>query len=109
DAKSLLVTQGLPVPAWEVARTAEEARGAAERAFALGATAVVIKAQVLVGGRGKAGGVKLAHTPDEAFEKARDILALTIKGLPVRKVLVAQAADIRRELYLSIAMDRAKK
>src|SRR5215208_4341906 len=65
DAKSLLVAQGLPVPEWEVARTVAEARDAAVRAFAAGATAVVIKAQVLVGGRGKAGGVKLAADPDE--------------------------------------------
>ena len=61
------------------------------------------------GGRGKAGGVKLATTPGEAFEKARAILALTIKGLPVRKVLVAQAADIAKEYYCAIVMDREKK
>jgi succinyl-CoA synthetase beta subunit len=70
---------------------------------------VVIKAQVQAGGRGKAGGVKLAHSPSEAFERARDILALTIKGLPVRKVLVAQAADIAKEYYCAIVMDREKK
>jgi succinyl-CoA synthetase beta subunit len=70
---------------------------------------VVIKAQVQAGGRGKAGGVKLAQTPDEAFEKAQAILALEIKGLPVRRVLVTQAADIARELYLSIVLDRSRK
>jgi succinyl-CoA synthetase beta subunit len=64
---------------------------------------------VQAGGRGKAGGVKLAHSPDEAFEKARDILALTIKGLPVRKVLVAEAADIAKEYYCAIVLDRDKK
>jgi succinyl-CoA synthetase beta subunit len=70
---------------------------------------VVIKAQVQAGGRGKAGGVKLAHDPEEAFEKARDILAITIKGLPVRKVLVAQAADIAKEYYCAVVMDREQK
>jgi succinyl-CoA synthetase beta subunit len=104
QAKELFARYGLPVLPGQVATTPEEARSIAE---SVGGT-VVIKAQVLVGGRGKAGGVKLAQTPDEAFDKARDILALTIKGLPVRKVLVAQAADISRELYLSIVLDRAK-
>ena len=66
DAKSLLVAQGLPVPDWGVAHTAEEARQAAEGFFSAGAQQVVIKAQVLVGGRGKAGGVKLAGFPDQA-------------------------------------------
>ncbi len=66
DAKSLLAAQGLPVPAWEVARTAAEARAAAERVFAAGASKVVIKAQVLVGGRGKAGGVQLAADAEAA-------------------------------------------
>jgi succinyl-CoA synthetase beta subunit len=69
----------------------------------------VIKAQVQAGGRGKAGGVKLAHDPEEAFARAGDILALTIKGLPVRKVLVAKAADIAKEYYCAIVMDREKK
>jgi succinyl-CoA synthetase beta subunit len=105
QAKELFARYGLPVLPGQVAATAEEAR---DIAASIGGT-VVIKAQVLVGGRGKAGGVKLAQTPDEAFERARDILALTIKGLPVLKVLVAQAADIARELYLSIVLDRASK
>ena len=109
DAKSLLVTQGLPVPAWEVARTPEEARGAAERAFALGATAVVVKAQVLVGGRGKAGGVKLAATPAEAEAVAARILGMDIKGITVRKVLVAAAADIVSEFYLGAVLDRGAR
>jgi succinyl-CoA synthetase beta subunit len=107
DAKSLLVTQGLPVPAWEVARTPAEARGAAERAFALGASAVVIKAQVLVGGRGKAGGVKLAPDAAEAEAVAGRILGMDIKGITVRKVLVAAAADIVSEFYLGAVLDRA--
>jgi succinyl-CoA synthetase beta subunit len=109
DAKSLLVAQGLPVPAWTVARTPAEARTAAERFLDAGAGKVVIKAQVLVGGRGKAGGVKLAGSPDEAERVAAEILALTIKGIPVRKVLVGPAADIVKEFYLSAVLDRAAK
>jgi len=105
QGKELFARFGLPVLPGQVATTPEEAR---DVAASIGGT-VVIKAQVQVGGRGKAGGVKLAHSPEEAFEKARDILALTIKGLPVRRVLVAQAADIARELYLAIVLDRAAK
>jgi len=105
QAKELFARYGLPVLPGQVAESPEEAR---DIAASIGGT-VVIKAQVLVGGRGKAGGVKLAHSPEEAFEKARDILALTIKGLPVRRVLVTQAADIARELYCSIVLDRARK
>ena len=105
QGRELFARFGIPVLPGQVAGTPEEAR---DIAASLDGT-VVIKAQVLVGGRGKAGGVKLAHTPDEAFEKARDILALTIKGLPVRRVLVARAAEIAREFYLAIVLDRAKK
>jgi succinyl-CoA synthetase beta subunit len=109
DAKSLLVAQGLPVPPWEVARSAADARLAAERVFAAGASAVVVKAQVLVGGRGKAGGVKLAGSAAEAEEVAGRILGMDIKGITVRKVLVAAAADIERELYLGAVLDRAAR
>ena len=109
DAKSLLLAQGLPVPAGEVARTPAEARAAAERLLAAGATSVVVKAQVLAGGRGKAGGVKLARSADDAEAVARDILALTIKDSPVRKVLVAPAADIVKEYYLGAILDRASR
>ena len=105
QGKELFARFGMPVLPGQVAGTPEEAR---DIAASLGGT-VVIKAQVQAGGRGKAGGVKLAHSPDEAFEKARDILALTMKGLPVRKVLVAQAADIAKEYYCAIVMDREKK
>jgi len=105
QGKELFARFGLPVLPGQVAATPEEARDVAASIGGL----VVIKAQVQAGGRGKAGGVKLARTPDEAFEKARDILALTIKGLPVRRVLVAQAADIAKEYYLSIVMDREAK
>jgi succinyl-CoA synthetase beta subunit len=109
DAKSLLAAQGLPVPPWEVARTGAEARAAAERFLAnpaLGGDRVVIKAQVLVGGRGKAGGVRLAGSAAEAESVAEAILALEIKGMPVRKLLVGPAADIVREYYLSALLDR---
>ncbi|MEA2612023.1 MAG: succinyl-CoA synthetase beta subunit, partial [Chloroflexota bacterium] len=108
DAKTLLVAQGLPVPGWEVAHTVPEARAAAERILGVtgGASAVVIKAQVLVGGRGKAGGVKLASTVDEAERVAAAILGMDIKGITVRKVLVAEAADIVREYYMSAVLDR---
>jgi succinyl-CoA synthetase beta subunit len=109
DAKSLLLAQGLPVPGWSVARTPVQARQAAEALFAAGVGRVVVKAQVLVGGRGKAGGVKLAVDPAEAEDVARAILALTIKGIPVRKVLVAAAADIAREYYLGAILDRASR
>jgi len=105
QGKELFARFALPVLPGQVAGTPEEAR---DVAASLGGT-VVIKAQVQAGGRGKAGGVKLAHSPDEAFEKARDILALTIKGLPVRKVLVAEAADIAKEYYCAIVLDRDKK
>ena len=109
DAKSLLVAQGLPVPEWAVAHTAEEARQAAERFFSAGAQQVVIKAQVLVGGRGKAGGVKLAGFPDQAELIAASILGMDIKGMTVRKVLVGPAADIVKEFYLAAVLDRAER
>jgi succinyl-CoA synthetase beta subunit len=105
QGKELFARFGLPVLPGQVATSPEEAR---DVAASIGGT-VVVKAQVQAGGRGKAGGVKLARSPEEAFERARDILALTIKGLPVRRVLVTQAADIARELYLAIVLDRARK
>ncbi len=107
DAKSLLVAQDLPIPDWEVAHTPEDARLSAERFFAAGASQVVIKAQVLVGGRGKAGGVKLAGSADQAELTAASILGMDIKGITVRKVLVAAAADIVKEFYMSAVLDRA--
>jgi succinyl-CoA synthetase beta subunit len=103
QAKELLAAQGIPVPMGEVATTPEQAEEIARR---LGG-AVVIKAQVHAGGRGKAGGVKLANTPEEAREKAEAILKLTIKDLPVQKVLVAPAEDIATEAYVGIILDRA--
>ncbi|HEY0443954.1 MAG TPA: ATP-grasp domain-containing protein, partial [Candidatus Limnocylindrales bacterium] len=107
DAKTLLLAAGLPVPAWDVARTPSDARAAAERILAAGADKVVIKAQVLVGGRGKAGGVKLAESAQEAETVASQILGMDIKGITVRKVLVSAAADIVKEFYLSAVLDRA--
>src|SRR5687767_95420 len=93
---------GIPVPPDRVATSPEEAAAAARE---LGGQ-VVIKAQVLVGGRGKAGGVKLAKSPEEAREKAAAILGMSIKGLEVKKVLVAPAVDIAHEAYAGIVVDR---
>jgi len=103
QARDLLRARGLPVPEHVVAETPEAAARAAERF----AGRVVVKAQVHAGGRGKAGGVKLAATPQEAREVAARILGLTIKGLPVRRLLVAPAVDIEREFYVGITLDRA--
>jgi succinyl-CoA synthetase beta subunit len=109
DAKLLLRAQGLPVPPWTVARSASEARTAAAHYLADGASAVVVKAQVLVGGRGKAGGVKLARTADDAEGVASAILGMSIKGITVRKVLVGPAAEIVKEFYLGAILDRASR
>ncbi|HEY5574681.1 MAG TPA: ADP-forming succinate--CoA ligase subunit beta [Anaerolineales bacterium] len=95
----------IPIPKGRVAATANEAKQIAQE---LGGR-VVVKAQVLVGGRGKAGGIRLAKTPQEAEDKAAQILAMEIKGLPVRKVLVDEAADIETEIYLGITNDRAAR
>jgi succinyl-CoA synthetase beta subunit len=105
QAKELLAAQGVPVPMGEVATTPEQAEAIARR---LGG-AVVVKAQVHVGGRGKAGGVKLASTPEEARDKAAAILGMDIKGLTVEKVLIAPAEDIASEAYVGIILDRASK
>ncbi len=104
-SKEVLARHGVPLLAGEIATTPEEARGAAER---IGGP-VVVKAQVLVGGRGKAGGVKLASTPEEAEARAREIIGLDIKGVTVKTVLVAPAADIAKEFYLGLILDRAAK
>lgn len=109
EARELLARAGLPVPDADVATTAAGARAIAERLFASGVPQVVIKAQVLVGGRGKAGGVKLATSPAEAETTAATILALTIKDLPVRRVLVAPASTIIREIYLAALIDRTTR
>jgi len=96
---------GIPIPKGEITETPQEAQRIAEE---LGGP-VVVKSQVLVGGRGKAGGIKVAQDPKEAYQHAEDILKLTIKGLPVRKVLVDQAADIKDEIYLGITNDRSAR
>ncbi|UCF96710.1 MAG: ADP-forming succinate--CoA ligase subunit beta [Spirochaetaceae bacterium] len=105
QARELLASYGVPLPPGKVARSAEEAVQVAE---GIGLP-VVIKAQVLVGGRGKAGGVKLAGTPEEVRKAAGKILDLTIKDIPVEAVLVAKAVDIQKEYYLSVTVDRANK
>lgn len=105
QAKEIFRAAGIPVPPGEVATTPEEAERIARK---FGGT-VVVKAQVHTGGRGKAGGVKLAKTPEEAREVAQRILALTIKDLPVKKVLVTPAADIATEAYVGVIVDRASR
>ena len=104
-SKEILARHGVPLTLGETATTPEEARAAAERI----GEGVVVKAQVLVGGRGKAGGVKLASTPDEAAERAGEIIGLDIKGTTVKTVLVAPAADIAHEYYLGLILDRASR
>ena len=102
QSKSIFARYGVPIPRGRVAATAVEARQIAEEL----ATRVVIKSQVLVGGRGKAGGIRLAKTPKEAEDVATAILGMEIKGLPVRKILVDEAANISKEIYLGITNDR---
>jgi succinyl-CoA synthetase beta subunit len=105
QAKNLFERHGVPVLPGEVATTPEEARHVARR---LGGT-VVVKAQVKTGGRGKAGGVKLAQGQDDAFEKAQAILGMDIKGHTVHRVLVTTASDIDAEYYVSFLLDRANR
>lgn len=105
QSKRIFAEYGVPIPKGEVATSAVEARDIARK---LGGP-VVIKSQVLVGGRGKAGGVKLAKDADEAEVIADQILGMDIKGLIVEKVLVDQAADIKEEIYLGIVIDRARQ
>jgi succinyl-CoA synthetase beta subunit len=105
QARDLFESYGVPVLAGIVADTPAEAKAAAEK---IGGT-VVVKAQVKAGGRGKAGGVKVVHNGDDAATAAEAILKLTIKGLPVRRVMVAQGAKIAQEFYFSILLDRANR
>jgi succinyl-CoA synthetase beta subunit len=105
QAKEILRGFGVPIPPGDVATTPTEAEQIARR---IGRT-VVVKAQVHAGGRGKAGGVKLAKTPEEARDVAGKILGMQIKGLTVQKVLVTDAADIASEAYVGIILDRASK
>jgi succinyl-CoA synthetase beta subunit len=106
QAKTVFAKHGVGTTVGEVVHTPEEARAAAEK---LGGGTVVVKAQVLTGGRGKAGGVKLAEDPADAEQKARDIIGLDIRGHVVEKVWVEQASDIAKEYYLSITFDRGAK
>jgi succinyl-CoA synthetase beta subunit len=109
QAKELFAEYGVPVQAGRVARTADEAREIAAGFAAKGRPLVVVKAQVKTGGRGKAGGVKLADGPDEAYAKASQILGMDIKGHTVHTVLIAEASDIAAEYYLSFLLDRANR
>ncbi|MGB3413510.1 MAG: ADP-forming succinate--CoA ligase subunit beta [Microbacteriaceae bacterium] len=105
QARDLFESYGVPVLAGIIADTPEEVKAAAEK---LGGV-VVVKAQVKVGGRGKAGGVKVAKTPDEAYEAAKSILGLDIKGHIVKRVMVAAGARIAEEFYFSVLLDRAER
>ena len=105
QARDLFESYGVPVLAGIVADTPAEAKAAAEK---IGGT-VVVKAQVKAGGRGKAGGVKVVHNGDDAATAAEAILKLTIKGLPVNRVMIAQGARIAQEFYFSVLLDRANR
>lgn len=105
QSKTIFAKYGIPIPKGRIAATAVEAKHIAEE---LGGR-VVIKSQVLVGGRGKAGGIKVAKSAAEAEQLAQQILTMEIKGLPVRKVLVDEAAAIEHEIYFAITNDRAAK
>lgn len=105
QSKRMFAQYGVPIPRGDVATTPDEARAIAAR---LGGR-VVIKSQVLVGGRGKAGGIRLAKDPNEAGRVAGQILGMNIKGLTVKKVLIDEAADIATEIYLGIVIDRGKR
>jgi succinyl-CoA synthetase beta subunit len=109
QAKELFAEYGVPVQPGRVAASPEEAREIAAGFAAEGTPLVVVKAQVKAGGRGKAGGVKLADGPAEAEQKARQILGMDIKGHTVHKVLIAQASDIAQEYYLSFLLDRSAR
>jgi succinyl-CoA synthetase beta subunit len=109
QAKELFAEYGVPVPKDKVANTAEEAREITTAFAADGIPQVVVKAQVKVGGRGKAGGVKLADSPADAFEKSKSIIGMDIKGHTVHRVLIAEASDIESEYYLSFLLDRANR
>jgi succinyl-CoA synthetase beta subunit len=105
QSKQIFSNYGVPIPSGRVAANAADAKQIAEE---LGGN-VVIKSQVLVGGRGKAGGIRLAKSPQEAEDLATLILGMEIKGLPVRKILVDEAASIETEIYLGITNDRTER
>ncbi len=105
QAKDIFARHGMPVPSGDVVTTAEDARAVAQRI----GKPVMVKAQVHVGGRGKAGGVKYCKNADEAFMHASNILGMDIKGLTVKKVLVTEACEIASEAYVGIIIDRAAR
>ena len=106
QARDLFEKHGVPVLKARVATTPEEAKKAAED---LGGGVVVVKSQVKIGGRGKAGGVKVAKNPDEAEARAKEILGLDIKGHITKKVMIAEGADIAEEYYFSVLLDRSNR
>jgi succinyl-CoA synthetase beta subunit len=105
QSKRLFANFGVPIPAGDVASTPKEARHIAAKI----GKPVVVKAQVLVGGRGKAGGIRVANAPDEAFQVAGQILGMEIKGLTVKKVLIDEASEIHKEIYLGMVIDRTAR
>ena len=105
QAKEIFLKYGIPVPPGEMATTPEQAKEIAQKI----GKPVMIKSQVHVGGRGKAGGIKSAENPEEAFEKAKNILGMDIKGLKVKKVLVTESKNIASEAYIGIIVDRRTK
>jgi len=105
QAKEIFKKHGIPVQPGEMTTTPDEARSIAERI----GKPVMVKAQVLVGGRGKAGGIKYAENPDQAYEYAQNILGMEIKGIAVKKVLVTEAANIASEAYVGVIVDRKSK
>jgi succinyl-CoA synthetase beta subunit len=109
QARDMFEKHGVPVLGGAVAETPEDARAAAERLLPEGGGKVVVKAQVKTGGRGKAGGVQLADSADDAEARARDILGMDIKGHTVHRVMIAPAAAIEEEYYFSVLLDRANR
>jgi succinyl-CoA synthetase beta subunit len=105
QSKQLFAEHGIPIPHGQMTMSASEAKSIAEE---LGGR-VVVKSQVLVGGRGKAGGIRVVNTPDKAEEAATQILGMNIKDLPVRKILIDEAVDIKAEIYLGITNDRTRR
>lgn len=104
QGKRLFETVGLPIPKWQIADTPEAAKKITQEM----GTMVVVKAQVAAGGRGKAGGIKLAKTPQEAEDHAKKILGMEIQGEKVRCLIITQAVDIAEEYYLAITLDRSR-
>ena len=109
QARDVFEKHGVPVLSGIVVTTPEEARAAAEQLLGASGGVVVVKAQVKTGGRGKAGGVKLARSAQEAFDRAAEILGMDIKGHAVHRVMIAAGADIAEEYYFSVLLDRSER